>query len=164
MATTKAKTSEPPPAREVVVNVADQCLRVMEGNRIAAEFPVSTSRFGLGFAEGSFRTPTGHFVVRDKIGDGNPAWTVFRSRESTGQTAGPGGDEDLVLSRILTLDGRDPDNANTLDRYIYIHGTNQEDLIGTPASHGCVRLRNRDMIALHDMVTPGTPVSIVAPA
>lgn len=132
----------------------------MDGRRIAARFPVSTSRFGLGFEEGSFRTPTGRFVVREKIGAGVPPWTVFRARRDTGEKAAPGGEEDLVLTRILTLDGLDPENANTLERYVYIHGTNQEDLIGSPASHGCVRLRNDDMIALHDMVAPGTPVLI----
>jgi hypothetical protein len=77
--------------------------------------------------------------------------------------AGPGGEEDLVLTRILTLDGLDPGNANTLERFVYIHGTNQEQLIGTPASHGCIRLRNADMITLHDMIPAGTPVEILPP-
>jgi len=146
-----------------VVDVTTQTLRVLDGASVTAEFPVSTSRFGLGFEEGSFRTPTGRFVVRDKIGQGAPAWTVFRSRESTGKIAPPGGNEDLVLTRILTLDGLDPENANTLERFVYIHGTNQEQLIGTPASHGCIRLRNADMITLHEMVPAGTPVEILPP-
>jgi len=163
MAIKKAKSRPPRAPREIIVDVAAQTLRVMDGSALAAEFPVSTSRFGLGFEEGSFRTPTGHFVVRDKIGAGATAWTVFRARENTGEVAAPGGEEDLVLTRILTLDGTEPDNANTLERFVYIHGTNQEDLIGAPASHGCVRLRNADMIALHDMVEPGTPVTILPP-
>ena len=163
MAIKKAKPHAPRRTREIVVDVAAQTLRVMDGPGIAAEFPVSTSRFGLGFEEGSFRTPTGRFVIREKIGDGAPPWTVFRARENTGQTAAPGGEEDLVLTRILTLDGLDPANTNTLERFVYIHGTNQEDLIGAPASHGCVRLRNADMMALHDMVAVGTPVNIVPP-
>ena len=77
--------------------------------------------------------------------------------------AAPGGAEDLVLTRILTLDGLDPENANTLGRLVYIHGTNQEQLIGTPASHGCIRLRNDDMVLLHDMVPAGTRVEIPPP-
>ncbi|MBE2180102.1 MAG: L,D-transpeptidase [Chthoniobacterales bacterium] len=154
---------EAPGRRELVVDVAAQMLRVMDGATVAAEFPVSTSRFGLGFEEGSYHTPTGRFVIRDKIGHGAPAWTVFRSRQNTGEITSPGGSEDLVLSRILTLDGLDPQNSNTMARYVYIHGTNQEDLIGSPASHGCVRLRNSDIITLHDMVSPGTPVSILPP-
>lgn len=163
MAIKKAKPDPARRRREIVVDVAAQTLRVMDGPRITAEFPVSTSRFGLGFAEGSFRTPTGQFVVREKIGEGAPPWTVFRARENTGQTTAPGGEEDLVLTRILTLDGLEPANTNTLERFVYIHGTNQEDLIGVPASHGCVRLRNADIIALHDMVAAGTPVSILSP-
>ena len=146
-----------------MVDVASQTLRVMDGVSVAAEFPVSTSRFGLGCEEGSFRTPTGRFVVRAKIGQGAPAWTIFRARENTGEMAAPGGEEDLVLTRILTLDGLDPENANTLGRFVYIHGTNQEQLIGTPASHGCIRLRNADMITLHGMVPAGTPVEILPP-
>jgi L,D-transpeptidase YbiS len=151
-------------ARSLVVDVATQKLRVMDGRKVAAEFPVSTSKFGLGFQEGSYQTPTGKFRIARKIGGSAPPWTIFRARKNTGRKAKPGGDEDLVLTRILTLDGLEPRNANSLARYIYIHGTNQEHLIGTPASHGCVRLRNADMIALHRMVRAGTPVRIVAPA
>ena len=147
-----------------MVDVASQTLRVMEGRKVAAEFPVSTSKFGLGFEEGSFKTPTGKFRIARKIGGRAAPWTIFRARQNTGLLAKPGGKEDLVLTRILTLDGLERQNANSLARYIYIHGTNQEDLIGTPASHGCVRLRNSDMISLHRMVPAGTPVRIVAPA
>lgn len=149
--------------RRVLVEVETQTLRVLDGAATLAEFPVSTSQFGLGFEEGSCRTPTGHFVIREKIGDGAPERTIFQSRQNTGKIAAPGGTEDHVLTRILTLDGLDPQNGNTRDRYIYIHGTNQEDLIGVPASHGCVRLRSADMIALYDIVTPGMMVEIVPP-
>jgi lipoprotein-anchoring transpeptidase ErfK/SrfK len=134
----------------------------MEGRQTAAEFPVSTSKFGLGFREGSYQTPTGKFRIARKIGGNAEPWTIFRARKNTGRIAKPGGDEDLVLTRILTLDGLERANANSLARYIYIHGTNQEHLIGTPASHGCVRLRNADMITLHRMVAAGTPVRILA--
>ncbi len=150
-------------ARSVVVDVAKQSLRVMEGRKTVAEFPVSTSKFGLGFEEGSYKTPTGRFRIARKIGRRAPLWTIFRARQDTGCLAAPGGDEDLVLTRILTLDGLEKRNANSLQRFIYIHGTNQEHLIGTPASHGCVRLRNEDMAALHSMVTGGDPVRIVPP-
>ncbi len=162
MANKKARPAKA--ARSLFVDVATQMLRVMDGRKVAAEFPVSTSKFGLGFQEGSYQTPTGKFRIARKIGGSAPPWTIFRARKNTGRKAKPGGDEDLVLTRILTLDGLEPRNANSLARYIYIHGTNQEHLIGTPASHGCVRLRNADMIALHRMVRAGTPVRIVAPA
>jgi lipoprotein-anchoring transpeptidase ErfK/SrfK len=145
-----------------VVDVARQTLRVMDGRKVAAEFPISTSKFGLGFEEGSFKTPTGKFRIARKIGGTAALWTIFRARKNTGRRAKPGGKEDLVLSRILTLDGLDRANANSLARYIYIHGTNQERLIGRPASHGCVRLRNTDMAKLYRLVRRGTAVRIVA--
>lgn len=134
----------------------------MDGRKVAAEFPVSTSKFGLGSKEGSYKTPTGRFRIARKIGGTAPLWTIFRARKNTGRRAKQGGKEDLVLSRILTLDGLDRSNANSLARYIYIHGTNQERLIGRPASHGCVRLRNTDMAKLYRLVRRGTAVRIVA--
>jgi lipoprotein-anchoring transpeptidase ErfK/SrfK len=134
----------------------------MDGRKVAAEFPVSTSKFGLGSKEGSYKTPTGRFRIARKIGGTAALWTIFRARKNTGRRAKPGGKEDLVLSRILTLDGLDRANANSLARYIYIHGTNQERLIGRPASHGCVRLRNTDMAKLYRLVRRGTAVRIVA--
>lgn len=143
--------------------MATQTLKVLQGSKTAAEFPVSTSKFGLGCKEGSYKTPTGRFRIARKIGGTAPLWTIFRARKNTGQKAKPGGKEDLVLTRILTLDGLDRTNANSLARYIYIHGTNQERLIGRPASHGCVRLRNKDMASLYKMVRKGTSVRITAP-
>ena len=133
---------------------------MIEGEVVTATWPVSTSRFGLGFEEGSFRTPTGRFRIAEKIGEGAPAGMIFRSRIATGKVAEQGGDEDLVLTRILWIEGLDPQNANTRQRYIYIHGTNQENLIGTPASHGCIRLRNYDIIDLFDRVREGNHVEI----
>ena len=127
---------------------------------LAAVYPVSTSRFGLGFEEGSLRTPTGRFVISEKIGDGAPAGALFRGRIPTGEILGQGGDEDHVLTRILWLDGTDSANGNTKARFIYIHGTNREDLIGQPASHGCIRMRNADIMELHDQVPTGTRVVI----
>ncbi|MFM8684150.1 MAG: L,D-transpeptidase family protein, partial [Chthoniobacterales bacterium] len=143
----KARTAKP--ARSVLVDVTTQTLKVLEGRKTSAELPVSTSKFGLGCKEGSYKTPTGRFRIARKIGGTAPLWTIFRARKNTGRQAKPGGKDDLVLTRILTLDGLDRSNANSLARYIYIHGTNQERLIGRPASHGCVRLRNKDMAALY---------------
>ena len=84
----------------------------------------------------------------------------FKGRVPTGMIASSGGEEDLILSRILWLHGIDPDNANTRDRYIYIHGTNQEEQIGKQASHGCIRLLNLDMIELFNRVKIGDFVEI----
>ena len=151
------------PEQNLVVVVSRQEVLLLEKGLVAWKWDVSTSRFGLGSEEGSFRTPTGRFRICEKIGDGAPSGMIFKSRIPTGQLARIGadaGDEDLVLTRILWLEGLDPENANTRDRYIYFHGTNREDLIGTPSSHGCIRLRNAEMIDLFDRVTTGTRVEI----
>ena len=91
-----------------------------------------------------------------------PGGTIFRSRVPLKPDDSLPPTEDLVMSRILWLDGLDEHNANTRDRYIYIHGTRHEDKIGTPASCGCVRMRNADVIELFDLVDEGMPVVIEA--
>jgi lipoprotein-anchoring transpeptidase ErfK/SrfK len=150
------------PGFSIRVSVPDQTLELLDPQgRVAVRYPVSTSKFGLGMEPGSQRTPLGRFTVEKKIGDGAPPWSVFVGREPTGEIASPGGEHDGVLTRILWLSGAEPVNANTLERYIYIHGTNREDLIGTPASHGCVRMRNHDVIDLYERVPAGTTVEIV---
>ena len=143
------------------VSVPEQTLRLMEGQTVITSYTISTSKFGLGTEEGSNRTPLGNFAISDKIGVEAPLRTIFRSREPVGtwDPAEPT-EEDLVLTRILWLDGLDPDNANTRDRYIYIHGTNQEHLLGTAASHGCIRMSNAEVIDLFDRVDPGIPLII----
>ena len=146
----------------LVVSVDDQKLKAYQGNQCIREFAVSTSAWGLGFENGSFKTPTGRFRICERVGDGEPIGTIFKSRVPVGLWhQGEASSEDLVLTRILRLDGLDPGNANTLSRYIYIHGTNREDLIGQPASHGCVRLGNVEMVELFDMVSEGDAVEIL---
>ena len=127
-----------------------------------ALYPISSSKFGLGTEPGSNKTPLGNFFIEEKIGDGELELMIFKARKPTGTIASLGGDEDHILTRILWLSGLDSENSNTHDRYIYIHGTNQEDLIGTPASHGCIRLRNADMITLFDVVEVGDRVEIIS--
>lgn len=157
-----ADSSAGQPAFSVRVSIPNQTLELRDGDQVVASYPVSTSKFGLGSEPGSYRTPTGRFEIGEMIGGGVPAWAVFKSRVPTGAIASPDGDEDGILSRILWLAGLEPHNANTRDRYVYIHGTNQESLIGTPASHGCVRMRNADIIDLYARLRPGTPVEIIA--
>ena len=125
-----------------------------------ADYPVSTSRFGLGSRSGSFKTPTGHFRVAEKIGAGMPIGTAFKSRRPVKATKKLLQEDDLVMTRILWLDGLERRNANTHDRYIYIHGTNHEESIGVPDSHGCIRMRNADVAELFDLVAEGAPVEI----
>jgi transposase-like protein len=148
--------------RSIEVSIDDQELRVLEASEIIARFPVSTSAKGTGFKEGSLRTPVGRFRIARSIGEGEPWGTIFKGRVPVGLwQPGDGSAGDLVLTRILTLDGLDKRNANTLSRFIYIHGTNDEQHIGQPASHGCVRLRNDDMIRLFELMTEGDEVHIL---
>lgn len=145
---------------KIQVSVRDQSLTLRSGRKKIAAYPVSTSRFGLGSKEGSFKTPTGKFRVAEKIGEGAASGTVFKSRRPVKATKKMLREDDLVMTRILWLDGAEPRNANTHDRYVYIHGTNHEEELGTPASHGCIRMRNADVIELFDHVEEGTPVEI----
>lgn len=125
------------------------------------KYPVSTSRSGLGSEEGSFKTPLGNFIVSEKIGEGQQIYTIFKGRLPNGIWDKINKTEDLVLTRILWLSGIDPENLNTKERFIYIHGTNHEDLIGTPVSHGCVRMRNEDVIELFSLVNLNDQVIIL---
>ena len=140
-------------SRTLRVSLARQEVALERAGHAPLVFQVSTAAKGPGFTMDSGCTPTGRFRISEKIGAGAVPGTIFRYRKPTGLWR-PGDvvDGDLVLTRILRLDGLDPENANTMDRYIYFHGTNQEHLIGQPASHGCIRLRNDDMILLFDLV------------
>jgi lipoprotein-anchoring transpeptidase ErfK/SrfK len=142
------------------VSIRDQRLTVRDGETPIRTYPVSTSRFGVGTEQGSLKTPTGRFRVAEKIGGDMPSGTVFQSRVPLKPDDPLPSTEDLVMSRILWLDGLDEHNANTGDRFIYIHGTKHEDKIGTPASHGCVRMRNADVVELFDLVDKGVQVII----
>jgi L,D-transpeptidase YbiS len=145
---------------KIDVSIREQRLVVRRGDETLRSYPVSTSRFGLGTEEGSMKTPTGRFRIAEKIGGDAPSGTVFLSRVplKPGDPFPP--TEDLVMSRILWLDGLEGDNVNTRERFIYIHGTKHEDKIGQPASHGCIRMRNEDVIDLFDLVDEDTPVVI----
>lgn len=147
------------------VDLPRQELALEASGNILLRCPVSTGKAGTGHEEGSGKTPTGHFRICRKIGDGEPADTVFISRLPAGRypAALPDGldeDSDLILTRVLWLDGLEPHNANTRNRYIYIHGTNRTDLLGTPASHGCIRLSPHDMLALFALAEEGMDVFI----
>jgi L,D-transpeptidase YbiS len=149
-------------AYSIVIDCTLQLLRLFEGKDFIFEAPISTSRFGPGFEPGSFKTPTGHFRIHQKIGDGAPIGTVFKNRIPIMESFESSTAEDLITSRILWLDGIDAENANTKERCIYIHGTNEEHLIGRPVSHGCIRMRNNDVIRLYHLVDVDTSVEIRA--
>jgi lipoprotein-anchoring transpeptidase ErfK/SrfK len=148
--------------KSIHVSIRDQRLTLKENEQSIRSFPVSTSRFGIGTEEGSQKTPTGRFRIAEKIGSDMPSETVFRSRVPLEPDDPVPQTDDLVMSRILWLDGLDEDNSNTRERFIYIHGTKHEDKVGAPASCGCVRMRNADVAELFELVDEGTPVVIEA--
>ena len=157
------------PERLLVVDVERQRATLLDGETAVVSWPVSTARNGIGGTEGSYRTPPGWHRVHRRIGEDAACGTVFVSREPTGETwRGEARDEDLILTRILTLEGledgvnRGP-GCDSLERYIYLHGTNHEALIGRPVSHGCVRLSNRDVTELFTRLEKGDFVLIAAP-
>lgn len=136
-------------------------------NSVSVEraYDISTARNGFGNGQASYRTPLGIHQISEKIGDGAPLGTIFRGRENTGRrvtiyTDDYNTPQDAVTTRILWLDGVQPENRNSHSRYIYIHGTPEEGLIGTPQSHGCIRMRNNDVIELYGHVPVGTYVNI----
>ena len=148
------------PRAKIDISIRDQRLTLKRGDEIVRSYPISTSRFGIGVEEGSNKTPTGSFRVAAKIGHSMPLGTIFQSRVPLKPDDPLPATEDLITSRILWLDGLDEHNANTRDRFIYIHGTKHEDKIGRPDSHGCIRMRNADVIELFDLVDEETPVVI----
>jgi hypothetical protein len=147
-------------SHKIRIDTKEQTLQFLRDQRVVHQFPVSTSRFGVGQAPGSFQTPLGRFRIYQKIGGDQPLNTVFRGRVPVPSPSDWEKERDLITSRILWLDGLEPHNENTRERFIYIHGTNEEHLIGQPASHGCVRMRNADVARLFDLVEPGTEVEI----
>jgi lipoprotein-anchoring transpeptidase ErfK/SrfK len=144
----------------IYISIGEQKLRLVEGDALVAEYVVSSAANGIGFEEGSYCTPTGRFEVSEKIGDGEPLRTIFKSRKPIGVWDGTPSDEDMILSRILRLNGLDAQNANSMERYIYIHGTNHEALLGEPSSHGCIRMANADIVELFDRIELGAPLLI----
>jgi lipoprotein-anchoring transpeptidase ErfK/SrfK len=152
------------------VSIADQRLAVIDNDSVMRLFPVSTAKNGAGQLKGSECTPVGWHRIRAKIGDDAPANTVFVGRRVTGEIYTPQlaveqPQRDWILSRILWLGGLEPGknrygNVDSAWRYIYIHGCPEELMQGIPASHGCIRMRNADVMALFDMVVPGCRVFI----
>lgn len=141
-----------------------------EGDILLCRFPISTARNGAGELDGSFCTPRGAHRIAEKIGEGAALFAVFKGRVATGEIWTPQLDaeepgRDWILSRILWLDGLEVGrnqggNVDSHARYIYIHGTNEEDKIGSPVSHGCIRMRNTDVVTLFDQVAVDTRVNI----
>lgn len=155
---------------KILVDVKKQELYLIEKGEAVEKYKISTAKNGVGSLKGSGKTPLGKHRIYKKIGENRQIGSVFVGRMFTGKVHEIGkekSDRDLVLTRILQLQGLEPGvnrggNVDSLDRCIYIHGTNDEELIGKPVSHGCVRMRNQDVISLYEKVDVDTIVEIVS--
>ncbi len=146
----------------VLISVRNQRLsHYNEDGELLGEYPVSTAEKGTGCREGSYTTPTGRFRIGEMIGHDAEPFTVFKGRKPVSlhdpkhETS-----DDLITSRIIWLDGLQEMNANTKERYIYIHGTNHESRIGTKCSLGCIRMLNSDIIKFFGELSPETHIAI----
>jgi lipoprotein-anchoring transpeptidase ErfK/SrfK len=154
----------------IEVSISQQTLTVLDGDQILADFIISSATNGEGSQKNSGCTPTGQHIIRAKIGDGAPINSVFVGRRATGEICSPElmtefPNRDWILTRILWLSGTEVGvnrlgEVDTMQRYIYIHGTPDNVVLGQPGSHGCIRMRNADVIALFNMVPVGTPIHI----
>jgi L,D-transpeptidase YbiS len=152
------------------IDLSAQRLRVLDGASVAHEYSVSTGANGVGEIQGSGCTPRGRHIIRARIGAGLPPGAVLRARRWTREIWSPEladryPGRDWILSRILWLSGQEMGRnrlgcVDTFRRYIYLHGTPDTDRLGSPASHGCVRMRNEDVIELFDLVQLGTEVEL----
>lgn len=150
-------------AVKLVVSVSEQNAVLFLDGIEAIRYTVSTAARGTGFEEGSFCTPLGLMRVSEKFGEGMETGTVFVDRVPTGQVWKPGdaAGENLILTRILWLEGCEERNANTKERYIYLHGTRNEHKLGTPASHGCIVFSNKDIVEIFELMPVGAEVEVL---
>ncbi len=157
--------------KTILISVAEQSLSLLdERGTLEKRYAISTAAKGVGEANGSYCTPRGQHVIRAKIGAGQAENTVFVRRRPTGEIYTPELEvqfpkRDWILTRILWLSGCEPGinrmgTVDTMRRFIYIHGSPDNVAMGEPGSHGCVRMRNADVVDLFERVEPGTPVQI----
>lgn len=158
--------------KSIVIDISEQRLYLVNNLQIIKSFPISSSKFGEGSIENSYKTPLGSHEIKDKIGYNVKKNTIFNSRINTMRpakiiTKPVDSENDFITSRIMWLDGLEygknkGEGIDSFSRYIYIHGTHEEGLIGKKASHGCIRMFNNDVIELFDEVQEGTYVLIKA--
>jgi lipoprotein-anchoring transpeptidase ErfK/SrfK len=160
--------------RSIRISIPQQALELTENGLVHKRYLVSTSKNGAGEKNGSFCTPRGRHIVRAKVGAGAPVNTIFVKRRPTGEIYDaelgrryPG--RDWMLTRLLWLSGCEPGfnrlgDVDTMRRYIYIHGSPDSAVMGKPGSIGCIRMHNRDLLELFDLIEPGTPVEITESA
>ncbi len=166
----KIKNYFPSQNQYVIIDISDQILFLFENDTCILKFPISSSKYGIGNQSGSNKTPLGLHSIARKIGAKVPFGGIIKGRKFTREIAEIYTNEtdtpkDVITSRILWLKGLEEginkgDKIDSYNRYIYIHGTNEEGLIGKPSSHGCIRMKNSDVIKLFNMVSINMPVYI----
>jgi lipoprotein-anchoring transpeptidase ErfK/SrfK len=162
IATIVVSCAAPDTRHHIVISTSEQKLALLDRGNLMGVYPVSTSKFGLGDWPGSSFTPLGELEIAKKIGDDAPPGAVFKDQHRTGEIVAPDSPgRDPIVTRILWLRGRDPQNAHAYTRMIYIHGTPEERNIGFPASYGCIRMRSSDIINLYEIVGRGAQVTII---
>ena len=154
----------------LVVDVANQAMHHYQAGALVKTYVISTAAKGLGEIKGSEQTPRGRHIIRAKIGANHPINAVFIGRRFSGEIYSPElakqyPNRDWILSRILWLSGLEVGKnrlkeCDTMQRYIYIHGSPDDQIQGMPASHGCIRMRSNDIIELFDRVPANTEVLI----
>ncbi len=152
------------------VSISLQQLTLIDNSKVIKSYPVSTAIKGIGQNKNSLQTPLGLHYIRAKIGKGLPAFTIFKGRRPTGELWSKENfelksNQDWILSRIMWLSGKELrvnrlGNFDTMQRYIYIHGTHDENQLGKPMSHGCIRMSNSDVIELFNLTPIGALVCI----
>jgi L,D-transpeptidase YbiS len=158
---------------KIIIHIPTQTLELFDHDgKLLRRYQVSTGAKGVGEESGSFCTPRGRHVIRAKIGGGQPVNTVFVERRPTGEIYAPElgarhAGRDWILTRILWLSGCESGfnrsgSCDTMRRYVYIHGTPDGTEMGKPGSRGCVRMCNKELVELFDLVQAGTEVEIVA--
>ena len=158
-----------PADRILVLRIETQTMQFYRNGELVASYVISTSKRPPSNVKDSLGTPRGLHTIAERIGGGQPSGIVFKARVPTGKHFSELPDADqhpnLITSRILWLRGLEPGvnqggNVDTYERYIYIHGTNHENRLGTPQSAGCVLMSNREIVELHEDVRAGDLVWI----
>ena len=157
---------------QIIISIKSQNLLLLFNNKVKFTYKISSAKAGIGQLKGSYKTPLGHHVIRAKIGDNNPIYSVYEGRRVTGDIWSKRLNDQLpkddwILTRILWLSGKEIGfnrlgKFDSMQRFIYIHGTNEEELLGAPASHGCIRMSNHDVLSLYKYVEVGADVFINA--
>jgi len=154
---------------EICIHISTQELHLYSGKNLTKIYPISTSKYGIGNTANSNKTPLGLHKIKEKIGYNAPIGSIFKAGKNTGRIAvinAENPNEDLITTRVMKLQGLEEGinkgkKNDSFNRGIWMHGTPEEDKIGQPASHGCIRMKNKDICELYDLVCEETPVRIM---